>query len=208
MGTIIPNMGITSTNLGNALFSKGQQCLLALLFGHPDRSFYANELIHLADTGTGAIQRELAKLTAAGLITVQRLGNQKHYQANPATPIFAELRAIVLKTFGLTDVLQQALLPIADKIRLAFIYGSIAKQQDTSKSDIDLMIISDTLTYADIFPLLEKAEAQLARPINPSIYSTSEWKQKRDKGSAFVTRVLAQPKIYLIGKENDGNQSG
>jgi len=201
-------MGTIKTNLSSALFTKGQQRLLGLLFGHPERSFYAKELIVLVNSGSGVVQRELAKLVAAGLITVRQVGNQKHYQANSATPIFSELRGIILKTCGLAEILQQALAPVTQQIQTAFIYGSIAKQQETSKSDIDLLIISDTLTYPDIFSLLETAEAQLARKINPNIYTSFDWQQKCISGNAFVSRISTQQKIYLIGKEDDKFKSG
>jgi hypothetical protein len=126
-----------------------QQRVLAVLFGNPRRSFYANEVIALARSGTGAVQRELARLEASGLVTVTRVGKQKHYQANASSPVFEELRALVLKTVGLADVLRSALAPAAQSIRAAFVYGSIAKGEDTAASDIDLMVISDSLAYAD-----------------------------------------------------------
>jgi predicted transcriptional regulator len=113
--------------LADALFAKVQQRVLGVLFGNPGRSFYANEVIALAHSGTGAVQRELARLEAAGLVTAARVGKQKHYQANQASPVFQELRALVLKTSGLADVLREALAPASDRIRAAFVYGSIAK---------------------------------------------------------------------------------
>ena len=128
------------SGIASALFSKVRQRVLAVLFGNPHRSFYANELIALAQSGTGAVQRELATLSEAGLLTVKRQGNQKHYQANTDAPVFAELRGLVLKTMGLADVLRAALAPLAPQIELAFVYGSVAKQQDTANSDIDVMI--------------------------------------------------------------------
>jgi predicted nucleotidyltransferase len=197
-------MGINNKiNLSNALFSKAQRHVLGLLYGRPDTDFYTNEIILLSKSGTGAVQRELAKLTAAGLVTVKRVGNQKRYQANSGTPFFAELRSIVLKTFGLADVIRQTLNPLAKHIHLAFIYGSIAKQEDTAKSDIDLMIISDKLTYAELFPLLEKAEAQLGRSINPTFHSHSEWSNKYNQGNNFIAQLMQQPKIFLIGTEDE-----
>ena len=156
MGIIIPIMRTISPSLSNALFSKVRQCVLALLYGQPNRSFHTNEIIRLTHSGTGAVQRELEKLAAVGLITAQSIGNQKHYTANCASPLYTELRGIVLKTFGLADVLRQALEPIASQIYIAFIYGSIAKQEDKTTSDVDLMLVGDHLTYADIFKLLEK----------------------------------------------------
>ena len=202
MGIIIPNMGINKVSLSGALFSKARQQVLGLLYGQPDVDFYTNEIIRLTKAGTGAVQRELAKLTAAGLVTMKQVGNQKRYQANRSTPFFAELRGIVIKTFGLADVVSAALNPVAKKIYFAFIYGSIAKQEDTAKSDIDLMIISDKLTYAELFKLLEKAETQLARKINPTFYSPSEWTRKRTQANHFVIQINTQPKIFLIGTED------
>ena len=136
-------MGISSTpaelsSLADALFPKVRQRVLAVLFGTPDRSFYANEVIALAQSGTGAVQRELAGLSEAGLLTVRKQGNQKHYQANAAAPVFAELRSLVLKTMGLADAVRSALAPLAPQIDAAFIYGSVARQQDTAQSDVDV----------------------------------------------------------------------
>lgn len=132
--------------MGDALFTKTQQQVLRLLFGQPGRSFYANEIVRYAGLGISTVQRELARLSEVGLLSVTRQGNQKHYQANVASPIFEELRGIVVKTFGVADVLKEALLPMADKIQLAFIYGSVAKGSDTAESDIDLMLIADRLS--------------------------------------------------------------
>jgi predicted nucleotidyltransferase len=192
-----------ATGLGDALFAKVQQRVLGVLFGNPRRSFYANEVIGLARSGTGAVQRELARLEASGLVTVTRVGKQKHYQANASSPVFEELRALVLKTFALADVVRAALAPISTGIRAAFIYGSIAKGDDTAASDIDLMIVSDRVTYADVFGALEEASAQLGRKIAPTIYSSKELAKRIKQDNAFVTRVLAQPKLWLIGGESD-----
>ena len=192
-----------SISLSDALFSKVQGRVLGLLFGNPDRSFYANELFRLAGSGTGAGVRELAKLSASGLITVNKVGNQKHYQANRETPIFEELRGIVLKTFGMADVLRQGLLPMADKISVAFIYGSIAKRSDTAKSDIDVMVIGDNIAYPDVYAALMPAEDQLGRKVSPAIYNKDDVIRKLKKENSFLTRIMAQPKIFLIGSEHD-----
>ena len=187
--------------LANALFPKVRQRVLAVLFGTPDRSFYANEVIALAQSGTGAVQRELAGLSEAGLLTVSRQGNQKHYQANAAAPVFAELRGLVLKTMGLADVLRAALLPLTAQIEQAFVYGSVARQQDTAYSDIDVMIISNSLGYADVFDALECAITSLGRKINPVLYTRADIAKRIEEDNAFVTRVLQQPKIWLIGSD-------
>lgn len=180
-----------------------QQRVLAVLFGNPGRSFYANEVIRLARSGTGAVQRELTRLEAAGLVTSSRIGNQKHYQANRASPIFPELRALVLKTSGLADVLREALDAASDRIRVAFVYGSVAKGEDTAASDIDLMVIAEDLTYADLFQALENASSRLGRKIAPTIYSPKDFTRRLKHGNAFLTRVLEQPKIWLVGGERD-----
>jgi len=194
---------IPSRGLADALFAKVQQRVLGVLFGNPRRSFYANEVIGLARSGTGAVQRELARLEASDLVTVTRVGKQKHYQANAKSPLFEELRALVLKTVGLADVLRAALAPMTRSIRAAFVYGSVAKGEDTAASDIDLMVVTDTLTYPDLFAALEDASIQLGRKIAPTIYSSKELARRVKRDNAFVTRVLAQPKLWLIGDEGD-----
>lgn len=196
-------MGITSIGLADALFSKVQQRVLGLLFVNADRSFYTNEIVRFVDSGIGVVQRELEKLAASGLVSVKKIGNQKHYQANRDAPIFDELRGIMLKTVGLADILRLALLPLADRIQVAFIYGSIAKGSDTVRSDIDVLIIGKELAYADVYGALNTSEAQLGRPVNPSIYSMQELQRKLADDNAFVSRVLEQPKIFLIGSADD-----
>ncbi len=193
----------TAVNSGvaDALFTKVQQRVLAVLFGNHARSFYANELIALACSGSGAVQRELAQLEAAQLVTVKRVGNQKHYQANASAPIFEELRSLVLKTSGLVDVLRAALAPVASQIDLAFVFGSVANGKDTAKSDIDLMVISDKAAYADLFAALEPATNRLQRTVNPTLYSRTEIDKRIAGDNAFVKRVLAQPKLWVIGED-------
>lgn len=207
----MPKMGTTKksalpaahTGLADALFSNTQQRVLAYLFGQPQRSFYATELISLASSGSGAVQRELARLEQSGLVTVKRVGTQKHYQANPRSPIYAELCGIAQKTVGLAEPLREALAPLAKRIAAAFVFGSVSKRSDTAASDIDLMVVSDDLDYADVFGALEPVTARLGRPVNPTVYSRLELAKRRKQGNAFVTRVIAQPKIWLIGTEND-----
>ncbi|WP_296487799.1 nucleotidyltransferase domain-containing protein [Rhodoferax sp.] len=191
--------------MADALFPKVRQRVLAVLFGTPDRSFYANEVIALAQSGTGAVQRELAGLSGAGLLIVSKQGNQKHYQANADAPVFAELRGLVLKTVGLADVLRAALVPLGRDINLAFVYGSVAKQQDTAQSDIDVMIVSPSLGYADVFGALENATTTLGRKVNPTLYTPADLAKRIQQDNAFVTRVLQQPKIWLIGTEDQLN---
>lgn len=191
-----------AASLADALFSGTQQRVLGLLFGQPGRNYYATELIKLAGAGSGGVQRELERLTQSGLVTVRAIGKQKHYQANPESPIFAELCGITEKTSGLAEPLREALQPLAPQILAAFIYGSIAKRQDTAASDIDLMIISDTLGYSDFYNTIEEIGTRLGRPLNPTIYTGKEFTKRVKDGNSFVKRVLAQPKVWLIGGQD------
>ncbi|WP_282246981.1 MULTISPECIES: transcriptional regulator [Stenotrophomonas] len=191
--------------MADALFTQTQQRILGLIFGQSNRDFAVSELITATGGGSGAVQRELAKLTAAGLLTIRRSGNQKRYQANPDAPIYHELVSMIRKTVGLAGPLMDALLPIADDILVAFVYGSIAKQSDTARSDIDLMIVSDTVGYADVMQHLETSHQALGRPINPTIYSRHEWNARIHEENSFLMRVLAQPKIWVIGGEHELN---
>lgn len=210
LGIIIPILGKTPrfhpprpASLADALFTKTQQRVLRVLFGQPFRSVYVSELIRETGTGSGAAQRELARLEASGLVVSRRIGHQKHYQANPASPLFSELQNIVLKTVGLAEPLRAALQPLFASIRAAFVFGSVAKGTDQSASDIDLMILSDDLTYAEVFRALEKLGPALARCVNPTVYTVAEFSKRAGSKSAFVTRVLEQPKVWVIGTEDD-----
>ena len=211
MGIRMPKMG-TSKNLtklaprgslADALFSGTQQRVLGLLFGQPERSFYATELISLAGVGSGAVQRELASLSQSGLVTVKAVGNQKHYQANPASPIYNELCGMVRKTVGLAEPLRAALAPLARQIKAAFVYGSIAKKEDTATSDIDLMLVSDTLTFGDTILALQAATELLGREVNPNILTQQDFAKRLAEDGSFVSRVMSQPKVWLIGGEHD-----
>lgn len=199
--------GSTLAGLGGALFPRTRQRVLGLLYSQPARSFYANEIVRHAGVGTGAVHRELERLSRAGLLKAWRVGNQKHYQANTDGPVFQELRGLVVKTFGVADVLRSALTPFAAQISLAFIYGSVAEGTDTADSDIDVLIVAQELAYPQIIPALTQAEGELARPINPALYRVEELTCKLEAGNAFLQRVLAQPKIFLMGSDDDLPQS-
>jgi len=203
LGAIVPIMGTISVGLSDALFTKTQQRVLGLLFGNPGRSFYSNEIVRLAASGTGAVQRELEKLTAAGIIEVRVVGNQKHYQANRKSPVFEELHGIAVKTFGIADILRNFLEPFKDRIQAALVYGSVAKGSDTADSDIDLMIVSGDLSYADLFTALSDAESKLGRSVKPTIYKPAEFQRKLKGDNAFLRRVLEQPVIFLLGSHDD-----
>jgi predicted nucleotidyltransferase len=202
----MPKMGIkqrSPNGLAGALFSKVQLSVLGLLIGQPDRSFRISEIIRLVGSGSGAVQRELETLTAAGILTVSSTGSQKLYKANRQSPIFEELYGLVLKTVGLVEPLQKALKPYRPNIDVAFVYGSVAKGTDTAKSDIDLMIIGEDISYADIFAALQSAEKNLHRPIHPNLMTVEEWRKRRASKSAFVTKIAEQPKMFVVGTDHE-----
>jgi predicted nucleotidyltransferase len=193
---------IKTISVADALFSGGQKRVLGLLFGQPDRAFYSNEIANLVKSGRGALQRELERLTAAGLIKTKMMGRQKYFQADKESFLYAELRSIVMKTCGLADLVRDALMASADKIDWAFIYGSVAKGGDTAASDVDLMIIGRGLRYSELFDTLTATEAALGRKISPTIYTRQEFAKKLEGDNHFVKRVLSQPKIVLLGSED------
>ncbi len=192
-----------STSLADALFTTTQQRVLALLFGQPSRSFFASELIRLTGSGSGAVQRELKRLTSSGLVTVKRIGKQKHYQANPDCPIFEELCALVRKTVAMVEPIRQALAPLAQQIERALIYGSVVNGTDTASSDIDLLIIADDLTLEALYSALAPVEAILGRNISPTLYTRQEYDDRRAAGNPFLTRVLEGEHRVLMGSAND-----
>ena len=191
------------TSLADALFTTTQQRVLALLFGQPSRSFYASELIELTGSGSGAVQRELKRLASSGLVTVKHIGNQKHYQANPDSPVFEELSRLVKKTVALADPIRAALMMLAARIELAMLYGSVVKGTDTATSDIDLLIVADGITLEDIYSALAPVEADLDRKISPALYTPREFADRKAANNPFLARVLAGEHLVLIGKDHE-----
>jgi predicted nucleotidyltransferase len=194
---------IASASLSNALFSKVQQRVLGLIFGQPDRSFYTSEIVRNVHSGTGAVTRELSRLERSGLVSVERIGNQKHYRANRGSPIFEELQSLVIKTVALVDPIRKSLEPHSDRIKAAFIYGSVAKGTDTAYSDIDLMIIGDELDYSDLYSAAQDVEAALGRKINPIFLAAKDWQRKAAEKGSLVRKITATPRIFVIGSEDD-----
>lgn len=212
MGMIVPEMGtdndqhprlLTGTALADVLFTPVQQRVLGLLFGQPQRRFQSGELIRLVGAGTGAVHRLLTRMAATGLVSVEKVGNQKFYMANPSSPVFEELAGLVRKTVGLVAPLHAALVPLADRIAAAFVYGSVAKGTERAESDIDLLVVADDLDYADLYAVLPDAEATLSRSVNPNVMTRREWQRKRRVPDSFVARIEAQPKLFVLGTEDD-----
>ena len=203
-GTIAPNMGTNppTSLLSSALFGKTRRAVLGLLFNHPDRSFYLREVVRLAGVGQGAAQRELERLVEAGIIRRLARGRQVYFRANDESPIFAELRGIILKTAGLADVLRQALSPLRDRVHLAFVYGSLARGEDRSGSDVDICVVGE-VTFAEVVAAIGPSQDQLAREINPTVYPPAEFGRKLATGHHFLTSVAKSPKMFLIGDEGE-----
>jgi predicted nucleotidyltransferase len=193
----------TEKTMLDALFPQSRQRVLGLLFGQPDRSFFAREIIALAKTGNGAVQRELERLLQSGLIICTSIGRQQHYQANPNCPLLHELTSLFRKTSGLKDPLYKALLPVKKHIYLALIYGSVAKKTDTARSDIDVLIVSDRLGYDELYKRLDVTAQQLGRRINPTLYTKTEYEGRLASGKDnFLKRIHAADHIRLIGNDH------
>lgn len=193
---------IEPVGLADALFTTTQQKVLGLLFGQPERSFYTKELIRLAGSGSGAVQRELRCLASSGLIRMTRIGRQVHYQANPDSPVYHELVEIMRKTVALTEPIRQALDPLADRINLAMVFGSVARGTDTADSDIDLLVVSDDLMWQELYVALQPIEVRLDREISPALYTVQEFNANRESGNPFLSRVLAREHLVLVGEED------
>ena len=187
------------SSLADALFTSTQQRVLAPLFGQPGKSFFVTQIMRLANSGRGAVQRELERLRVGGLVNVKMVGTQKHYQANPESPLFDELCSIVRKTVGLKEPLLDAIASLPMAVQFAAVYGSVAKGTETSSSDVDLMVVSDGLVLEELYTAIAPTEELLSRRINPTLYTTSEFDRRRESGNAFLSRVLDGPLIILAG---------
>jgi predicted nucleotidyltransferase len=192
-----------SISFAGALFSQVRLRVLRLFFGQPDKMYQISDVIRLVESGRGAVQRELEKLTAAGILSVSIAGTRKNYCANRQSPIFNDLYRLILKTVGMVEPIRNALEPFRDDIDLAFVYGSVAKGTDTAKSDIDLMIFAHDTGYSEIYGALQKAEKILMRPINPTVTSIKEWQHKFSEKGSFARRISQQPKLFIFGTEHE-----
>lgn len=191
-------------SLPSLLFPEYRRRVLGLLLLRPDEALHGREIARRTGLPAGTITRELTRLAAAGLLRREKRGNQQIYSAETDGPIYAELASILRKTSGLADVLIQALAPLAPKLRVAFVFGSIARGHETAGSDVDLMLIGD-LGFREAVAHLHPAQATLGREINPKVFSTTEFSAKAAK-QAFLADVMAKPKIFLIGNAHDLEQ--
>lgn len=191
--------------LSSLLFSEYRKRILGLLLLNPNASYHVRELARLTNTAAGTLHKELTKLTIGGILQSKKVGNQVHYSANLTCPIFEELASILRKTSGLADILAGALADIKNKINIAFVFGSVARGEQQSNSDVDVMLIG-TLSFGDAVQALHPAQAVLQREINPIVYSMEEYERRIKNNDSFIKEVLAKPKLFIIGTENELSQ--
>jgi predicted nucleotidyltransferase len=193
---------ISNSSFSTSLFGQTRRAILALLFGHPDEAYYLRQLVRSLGVGLGAAQREVKRLAEAGIIRRTLQGRQVYYQANPDCPAFAELKGLVVKTTGVGDVLRAALAPLSGRIKIAFLYGSLARLEPKRTSDVDVMVVGD-VGFGEVVSILAAAQDTLGREVNPTVYSPAEFRAKLRAGHHFLTTVLRKEKIYLIGDEHE-----
>jgi len=197
----------TPTGLADLLFGRTRGAVLALLYGRADQSFYTREIAREVDASVGAVQRELENLSKVGLILRKSVGSQVYYQANRETPIFPEMRALINKTIGVFGVLRSALRPLSKQIIAAFVYGSVAREQETAQSDVDLMVVGKA-TLDQVLSRVSTTEKAIGRSINPTVYSFAEFKSKLATENHFLTSVLKGHKVFLLGDEDELRKMG
>ena len=176
--------------------------MLGWLLGHPDEAYYLRELVRHIGGAVGAAQRELELLTASGLVRREVRGKQVYFQANQKAAIFPELQALFAKTVGLVDVLRESLMPLADRVRVAFVFGSAARGELHASSDVDLLVVGD-VSFGDVIAAIQGAEKRLGRDVNPTVFSDDEFQTKVLAKHHFVTSVLGQPKMFVLGENDD-----
>ncbi len=194
---------LATERISAALFGAAKQAVLRLLFEHADERFYQRQIVRELGVGSGAVQRELRRLADCGILVRSVEGRQTYYQANRDSPVFDDLRGLIRKTFGIAGVLQTSLATLGRRIRLAFVYGSIASHAEGAGSDVDVMVVGDHIGLAETVSALRTAQHELRREVNPTVYRTDEFRRKLVAGQHFVSSVVAGPKIFLIGDERE-----
>ena len=185
-----------------ALFPEVRAKVLAATFGEPEREWYLTELARALETQPSSLQRELEALSKAGILEQRRDGRRVYLKPDRNSPVFADLRHLLEKTAGLIPVLHSELEPLGESVRLAFLYGSVARSDEVSASDIDLMVIG-TAGLSDLIPALRNSERALGRPVNPSVYSVEEFQHKAREQNHFLMMVLRGSKQFVKGNEHE-----
>lgn len=187
--------------LSNTLFGKTRRALLSRLFVEPDRDFRLREISRLTSISPGSVQYELKQLLDADLVVQKREHGLVTYRANKASPIYDELRSIVEKTSGINELIRKSLEPVADRIRCAFIYGSIAKGSNKSRSDVDLLVVG-SIEFGDLVKRLHPVEERIGREISPRLFSEREFKKRLAGKDRFLSSVLAERVVPIVGDMN------
>lgn len=202
MRTKSENKQIKPTGLAETLFSDYRRRVLALLLLRPEEHFHVREISRLTAVPAGSLHRELRLLADAGLLARHAAGNQVRYQADRDCPIFEELAGIFRKTSGLADVIRLALQPLSANVTAAFIFGSVAKGAERATSDVDVCVVGSA-TFTEIVTALADMRLKLGRDINPVVMSHEKFLSGVKTGEQFVTRIMDEPKLFLIGDEHD-----
>jgi predicted nucleotidyltransferase len=189
-------------SLATALFGSTRRAVLALLFGHPGEAFHMRQITRILDAGQGAVHRELKRLADSGILLRSVKGRQVLYQVNKDSPIFAELRSLMVKTAGVADALRTALAGLADRVDLALVYGSMANGSFKATSDVDVLVVG-AVSFAEVVSALRPTEETLRREVNPSVYPTAEFRKRLAEGNPFLNTVVREPKVFLIGGERE-----
>lgn len=200
-------MSTATDSLSDILFGQIRGGVLALLYGQTDKTFYLRQIARQLNASVGSVQRELENLTRIGLIVRNSIGNQVFFQANQSNAVFPELRALLNKTVGVFYILSSTLKPLANRINVAFVYGSFARREETARSDIDLMIVGK-VRLEDVFDALSGVESSVSRPVNLTVYSPREFRLKIKSGNHFVTAVMKAEKVFLIGNDDELGKMG
>jgi predicted nucleotidyltransferase len=202
--TIVPDMSTTAenNNLSSVLFGKTRRAILSLLYSHTDEAFYLRQIVKATGAGLGAVQREVSQLSGVGIISRIVRGQHVYFQANQESPIFNELKSLVVKTVGIGDILRNALAPLTDRINIAFTYGSFARGDEQRSSDLDILVVGK-VTFAEVVSAFRQAQEKLVREINPTVYPPEEFQSKLKSGHHFLKTVLKGKKIFLIGDERE-----
>lgn len=195
-------MQIMHQSLAAVLFPGYRRSVLGLLFLRPDESFHGREIARRTGLPAGTVTRELRRLADVGLLERQSRGNQIVYRANRKSPVFEEVAGILRKTSGLADELARALAPLSDRIRVAFVFGSMASGAQQEGSDIDIIVIGE-LDFGTVVDTLYPFQKQLNREINAKVFAPGEWRAKVKAKSAFTTDVLKKAKVFLAGNEDE-----
>jgi len=188
--------------LSKVLFSNARRGVLGLLYGHPDQAYYLREIASVTGLAVGQVQREVRQLTDAGLIRRTARGRHVWFQADDRCPIYNEMRSVITKTIGAAAVLADALDLLAERMVAAFIFGSVARGQQTQVSDVDLMVVGE-VSFGDVVKAIRPSEQRLRRPIAATVYPPTEFASKLASGHHFLTTVMNAEKIFLIGNQHE-----